>query len=352
MTRAGEVGYPRQRMRRASTVSWVLSLALLGQTFGPTLLAVRTAHAEVPITEEARQHFKAGVNLLSDPDGARYEEAYREFKAAYAASPSWKILGNLGLCAMKLERDGEAIDAYEKYLAEGGKDVDPAESSQIKTDLTTLKTGAAKLEIKVTPADATVTDTRIPVKGDKVMNLYQPANGVVSIRVRPGHHVVLVKADGFDPQTIEIDLTSAGAVTKEVVLKKPEVAPPPPKATPTTGRPVTTGVIVGGVATGVLFVGAGVVGVMALGKNSTYKNKNDGNDPTAAETLRSQGQTLNTVADILLAGGVVAAGVTIFLFVSRPTVTMPAKDGGLGVTVGVTPMVTTHGASLSLGGSF
>ena len=100
-----------RRLLRATSTALVVTLAMASL---PT-----AAFADVQITEEARQHFKAGVNLLNDPDGPRYEEAYREFKAAYAASASYKILGNLGLCAMKLERDGEAIDAYEKYLAEG-----------------------------------------------------------------------------------------------------------------------------------------------------------------------------------------------------------------------------------------
>jgi len=48
-------------------------------------LAGSAGAADAPITDEARTHFSAGVNLLRDPDGARYEEAYREFKAAYAA---------------------------------------------------------------------------------------------------------------------------------------------------------------------------------------------------------------------------------------------------------------------------
>ena len=65
------------------------------------------ASADVPISDAARQHFQAGVNLLQDPDGARYAEAYREFQTAYADSPSWKILSNIGITALKLERDGE-----------------------------------------------------------------------------------------------------------------------------------------------------------------------------------------------------------------------------------------------------
>ena len=62
--------------------------------------------------EEARLHFNAGVAYLQDPEGERYEEAYAEFKKSYELSKSPKVLGNVGLCAMMLERDGEAIDAY------------------------------------------------------------------------------------------------------------------------------------------------------------------------------------------------------------------------------------------------
>src|SRR5579885_3303968 len=101
------------RKRRFATIA---SGALVALILG---LPAPRARADVPITEEARTHFAAGVALLQDPKAPRYEEAYREFKAAYAASPSYKILGNLGLCAMKLERDEEAIVAYEKYLKEG-----------------------------------------------------------------------------------------------------------------------------------------------------------------------------------------------------------------------------------------
>ena len=32
------------------------------------------------------------------------------------------MLGNLGLCSFKLERDGEALDAYNEYLKSGGAD--------------------------------------------------------------------------------------------------------------------------------------------------------------------------------------------------------------------------------------
>src|ERR1041384_8805806 len=110
--------------------------AVFGSTALALILASSAAHAQDgQVSDSARQHFKTGVAYLKDPDGARYEEAYREFKAAYADSPSWKILGNLGIVAHELERDGEAIDAFEAYLERGGKELPADDRSQFKEDL-------------------------------------------------------------------------------------------------------------------------------------------------------------------------------------------------------------------------
>src|SRR3954470_8183257 len=79
--------------------------------------------ADTRVSENASRRFAQGVRYLTSQDPGRYEKAYREFKAAYADSPSWKILGNLGIVAHELERDGEAIEAFEAYLERGGKEL-------------------------------------------------------------------------------------------------------------------------------------------------------------------------------------------------------------------------------------
>src|SRR3954464_1177523 len=140
------------------------------------LLAPSVRAQEGEISEQARAHFQAGVNSLQDPDGARYEEAYREFKAAYQASPSWKILGNLGITAMKLERDGEAIEAFQKYLAGGAASLAPDEREQFQRDLATLKAGVVRLSLDVNLPGATITDERAPVTGSPVRNMYTPTD--------------------------------------------------------------------------------------------------------------------------------------------------------------------------------
>ena len=99
-------------MKRSHAIlcTWSLTMAV-------AVAATQLARAD-DVSPEARAHFKTGVAYLEDPEGQRFEDAYAEFRKAYELSHSAKILGNLGLCAMKLERDGEAIDDYTKYLTE------------------------------------------------------------------------------------------------------------------------------------------------------------------------------------------------------------------------------------------
>ena len=119
------------------------------------LAATQTGWSQEALpTEKARAHFTAGLSYVDDPDGPRYEEAYREFQAAYAESPSWKILANLGTCAFYLERDGEAIEAYEKFLAKGGSRISAEQRKQVEKDLARLKVSVVWLTLNVDPAKA------------------------------------------------------------------------------------------------------------------------------------------------------------------------------------------------------
>jgi hypothetical protein len=266
-----------------------------------------------PISEEARRHFKAGVAFMQDPDGEKTEEAYREFKTAFDLSGSPKILGNMGVCAMKLERDGEAIDAFSRYLREV-TDIEPSERTQIQQDLATLTVSVVRIHLTVTPADARVVDVRVPVRGDRITNTYAAKNGKIEIGVRPGHHIFTAKANGYNEETWEAEAHAGGKEEHAFVLKKPEAAlpPPPPVTTPVVERKsnpwpwVLTGV-------GGAMIGAGVVtGILALGKTSDIEKKCP-NDMCPVnydlEGERGSARTLVTLTDVfLIGGGVLAAG--------------------------------------------
>jgi hypothetical protein len=71
--------------------------------FIATTASAQNKPADVIITENARKHFKAGVAYIEDPSGPKYEEAYLEFHKAYNESPTYKILTNIGLCALNCQ---------------------------------------------------------------------------------------------------------------------------------------------------------------------------------------------------------------------------------------------------------
>jgi hypothetical protein len=236
-------------------------------------LASSPARADVPVSEKARAHFNAGVNLLQDPDGARYEEAYREFKAAYAESASWKMLGNLGLAAMKLERDGEAIDAFKRYLSEGGPELDTEERAQVERDLATLTAGVVRVELEVLPAGAIVVDERAPVHEQPVKNVYDSSDGRFSLGIRAGHHRFTARLAGYEDASWEVDARPGANLSQRLVLAATK--PAPSSATLGASAPESGGwntqktaaAVVGGV--GVVGVVAGTVFFL------NYKSKND-----------------------------------------------------------------------------
>jgi hypothetical protein len=302
-------------------MSRLAKLAALGLVTA-TLFVGSMAHAaDVPISDEARNHFKAGVSLLQDPDGERIEDAYREFKAAYEISHSPKILGNMGLCAMKLERDGEAIEAYSQYLREVA-DIEPDERAQITRDLQTLGVGVVRVSMKIkAPPGVKVllTDVRIPVRGERITNSYPVTGETVSLGIRSGRHVITVRAEGHLDEVWELDALAGSKESRDVVLKpKPVEAPPPPVKPTEPPRPVpeksSSNVapwVVAGVG-GAMIVAGAVTGVVALGKQSDISSACP-NDlcPSTFDlaSARSSAKTMIGVTDVLLIGGaVVAAG--------------------------------------------
>src|SRR4051812_25411348 len=84
------------------------------------LTTVQASATDPSRIAEGKKYFAAGVALANDPDGARYEDALVQFKKAFEVLAAWKVLVNIAICSLRLERDGEAIEAYEKYLVSGG----------------------------------------------------------------------------------------------------------------------------------------------------------------------------------------------------------------------------------------
>lgn len=307
-------------------------LAVGGALLVALSLTARPAAAEVPISDQARQHFQAGVAYLQDPDGARYAEAYQEFLAAYAASPSWKILGNLGIAAMKLERDGEAIDAFGKYLQEGGDALEPSEREQIARDMNTLKTSLVNLTVEASPAGVVIVDERIPATGNAVVNRYGPISGSSRLGVKAGKHRLTAQLDGYDSVVWEIDAQPGGDASRRFELKKTPPTPRPATVivnNAAVDRPVSPLRIASYAAFGVGVVGLGAGTFFALSSKDKQNSLKDlcGGDATMCDVVPGSSDAAKatkfnndsgkakTMAIVgFAAGGVgVAAGVVLFI---------------------------------------
>lgn len=304
----------------------------------------------VVITDKARQHFRACVNYLQDPDGARYEAAYQECQAAYAESPSWKILGNLGIASMKLERTGEAIEHFQRFLDEGGAAIVGDERAQFQRDLETQRISVVWVTIETLPG-ATVVDERIPTRGAAVVNTYRVGTEPLRVGIQPGRHKITIKQQGFVSETWEFTAASGTAIKRQVKLEKPEAEPPASGSE--IERPIPNSVWIGAGATVVLGAGGVLTGLLAFKKNQDYKDANDATDPTAATELKDDGTTLNYVADGLFVGAGVAAVVTAVLFLSRPEVGPdPESDAAFSTSPVLWPVFSTEGVGVNMQGRF
>jgi hypothetical protein len=302
---------------------------------------------EDPTKERALAHLRAGL-IHAEASPPRWREACDEFKAARADYPaSWRVVGNIGTCLMNLERDGEAIEAYDHYLTAGGKQIDAKERREVEDVLGPLRKNLVRLTITTDPAAPTLTDWRALEHGGTMENEYKSLRGTFVLGLHPGRHTIKINLAGHRPAIWEVDLKpgatlshdmrlepeAPGAGTPSTEAKAPaSAAEPTPSAAPSaapapavSAAPVATperrtpaGVYVGLAATGALAVGTTLTGLMALSKRSSFGDKNDGSDPAGAKDLRDSARGLYLVTDILLGATVVAGGITAYLYATRP----------------------------------
>lgn len=320
---------PRKGTSKRLQLLVAILLATVIDSQAPSAAAQQPPHQPPPTTStpdpsheermtEARRQFDAGVRLLDDPDGAKYEEAYHAFKRAYELSQSSKVLGNIGFCALHLERDGEAIDSYTTYLRDVA-DISERERTQIQRDLETLTATVARVHVVVKRPGTTfaLLDRRAQTKGTPVENSYPFDGSALTIRVRPGRHVLKVIVDNVESTPIDVMLEAGATSTYEMTF--PSESEAGSRRVPTRSsqqQPSRVGpIIVAGV--GVLALGTGLAtGLVARSKANDISSHcpNDlcpGNYDLSSH--RTTAKTFGTIADAsFLGGGVLLAGALVW----------------------------------------
>lgn len=94
-------------------VAGLAALLVAGSASAQTVESDGTGEAEEAQDEDARLLFERGNEAYAD---VRYEDALGYFEAAYALTSRPELQFNIGLCLERLDRDAEAIAAFERYL--------------------------------------------------------------------------------------------------------------------------------------------------------------------------------------------------------------------------------------------
>jgi hypothetical protein len=196
-----------------------------------SLLAV-SGHAGAS-QDAAKRYFQNGVELITGAQ-PNYQDAYYQFQLAYQeSSKSWKVLGNLGLCALKLERDQEAVSYYEQYLKKGGNDIAPEERSAIEQDLLLLKGNLATIRITSEVQDLKVIDKRAGSQAPA--QSYSLEGGTLELKLRAGNHN-LSATSGNKRLNWDVVLEPKQVVAHDFDFNEPP-PPPAPAAAPVAAAP-------------------------------------------------------------------------------------------------------------------
>jgi hypothetical protein len=322
----------------------------------PQPAASASAEAATPADAalgEAKLHFENGLSLLQQSP-PNYQDAHQQFLLAYEKSGRrWSILGNLALCAMNLERDGEALAHYENYLAQAQDDITANERAEIEREMLLIKGNMATVELSSVEPSTRVTVRR---EGSTApAQVYRLADGPTKLGVRAGQlEITASVGDKSETWPVVLSPGDAKAFTFTFAPKTSPAAPvaaaPAPVAEPeASSSPVRTiGYVTGGVGIAALIAGV-VTGVMTTQKENDARAQCNGTIcPESAEADFQAASDLAMVTNVLLIGGGVltATGVTLVIVGGKKSGRESARQ------LRVTPHVSPFFAGLSAHGTF
>lgn len=288
----------------------------------------RSAAEDTKRTEEARSRFNRGVELYRDGD---YRAAVIEFRRAYELVPNWRIQYNLAQACAEIQDYPCTLRALQTYLDEGGSEVPADRRAAVEAELERVSKRIARVTIEVNRPDAEVfaDETslgKVPLPRPVLISAGR--RRLVAMLPSGRSIAKVIEVAGGDELTVSLEFEP----TPERIVR-PVVEPPPERP----ARPSAAPIVIGLVATGVLAAGTLTTGLMSLSAQSDLDRELDtfpGSSGRIASE-RSKVETLGLVTDVLGAATIVAAGVTVYLVVTRPSknVTLavgPASAGFVG----------------------
>ncbi len=142
----------------------------------------------------AAAHYARGIELANR---GFYQAALEQFTAAYATSPNFAVLYNIGQAQVALGRPVEAIDSLSSYLSEGEARIPPPRRAQVQAQIGLLESRLATLSIA---SDIPGVAIRIDGRDIGRTPLFQP------IRLAAGTHTITGSLEGHPEDTRVVTL--------------------------------------------------------------------------------------------------------------------------------------------------
>jgi len=316
----------------------------------------RVARADEPSAQaEGRAHFRSGVDFFKDGD---YRAAMIEFKRAYELAPNYKVLYNLGQTSLELQDYAFALRSFERYLADGGREILAARRAKIEGEIEKLRRRVARVEVTTNVPDAEVFVDDVSVGRTPLPAPLAIGAGrrKISAVKSGGTTVRIIDVVGGDSTTLSLEIVepTSGPSAGTIALLPPQppeatrplaVAPESPRAPPSAPSipvpthevsPEKTGLSIGITATGALGAGAVATGILALSAKKDFDNTiaRYGVDAQAVSDARSKTRTLALVTDVLAGATVLAGGITVIVAVRGGS---SSKERARAMHVDVTP---------------
>lgn len=194
------------------------------------VLAPRLGVADEPV-QSASQLFEQGLELIEQE---KYQEAAIAFRTAYDLAPNYKVLYNVGEAERLVGHHAKALEAYTRYLDEGGEEIDAERAAYVREVIAELRWKVGSIQVEC-PVDGAV----VLIDGRPRGHTQLPS----AIAVDVGTHEVAVVADGEELHRETVEVVGEQEALVVVVIEQPPVepAPPVPVAAPSASAEPTAG---------------------------------------------------------------------------------------------------------------
>lgn len=272
-------------------------------------------------TAAARAAFEEGKSLF---EAGEFAAAAGAFRLADATRPNWRLLYNIGQCEAAARRYGLALDAFERYLVQGGDEIDKERQDEVRDELVRLRNMVGFARVTA-PEGAVVVMDGVE-RGTAPLERDLPVAAAVSHEaeaILDGETVAARTFQVSGGRTVEVDLVAEQAASSE----------PADMDDPSLLRPLG---FVGAGLGAALLVGGGVTGGLALKKDGELDDDcPEGVCYSGSYDLLDRRDRLATASTALfVAGGVVAAAGAVMLILDATRGEGGATEAEVSLLVG------------------